>query len=284
MSSPIKSRDSSSEPCPIHRVSTLGEFFEAINRPPEYLGPGPYWYRGHESSKFTLTPSLLRHSNGIEKEPELYDKYLQTNVKELPRRSNSWETVFDMQHYGVPTRLLDWTEVVGVAMYFAFSLQSDDPCIYVLNPQRLTEKAERGSVVKVPSDDSFDYKSVYLEKRPPVHRYPLPILPMCPNDRITRQRGRFTVHGSSTDPLEDQCPNTVFKIMFSRKARTKASEFLETANLTAHSLFPDFVGMVQFIRNDAKLEPGFPDASILARKLRDRMERGRRAMRDRPRH
>ena len=37
----------------------------------------------------------------------------------MPRRSSDWEILFDMQHYGLPTRLLDWSENLGIATFFA---------------------------------------------------------------------------------------------------------------------------------------------------------------------
>jgi hypothetical protein len=33
--------------------------------------------------------------------------------------SDEWDALFFMQHYGVPTRLLDWTENPFIAFYFA---------------------------------------------------------------------------------------------------------------------------------------------------------------------
>jgi FRG domain len=57
---------------------------------------------------------------------------------------NDWDVLFAMQHYGTPARLLDWTEVLGVAVYFA-TLGVDEanpdggppPCVWVLNPYAL---------------------------------------------------------------------------------------------------------------------------------------------------
>jgi hypothetical protein len=36
-------------------------------------------------------------------------------------QNNDWHTLVNMQHYGIPTRLLDWTSVLGVAVFFATS-------------------------------------------------------------------------------------------------------------------------------------------------------------------
>ena len=36
--------------------------------------------------------------------------------------ADSWEWLFFMQHYGVPTRLLDWSESPLMALFFAVTL------------------------------------------------------------------------------------------------------------------------------------------------------------------
>lgn len=231
-----------------------------------------FWYRGHEKSTYALTPSLFRYRNAEEKERTLFDLYTQTIVGHLGHKVVSWETLFDMQHYGVPTRLLDWTVTPGNAVFFAVTEKRDTPCLWILNPVRLNKESDIKSLVGVPEDNQLglgDYRKSYWERRPKI-LHPLAIVPTYQSPRLQRQQGRFTVHGSHTEPIDQQCPGCVFKIALAEEACKQAIEAMKTMGLTPFSLFPDSVGRAQFVRSEANLEL-IPYDEGTASRIRDQL-------------
>ena len=100
--------------------------------------PELLWYRGHPNVDFYLLASLLRFENGLDKEQYLFNNFRKFSDRILKRRESEWETLFEMQHYGIPTRLLDWSETLGIALFFAATYNrshhpKQDAAIYLLD-------------------------------------------------------------------------------------------------------------------------------------------------------
>lgn len=80
------------------------------------------FYRGESDYNYTLKPSVLRDSIKIkksERENEIYLKVLSECSNEFSTDMSHIAILSRMQHYGVPTRLLDITTNALVALYFA---------------------------------------------------------------------------------------------------------------------------------------------------------------------
>src|SRR5260370_40182692 len=77
----------------------------------------------------------------------LQSRALQLMQGRTPNRDDKWEWYFLMQHYGVPTRLLDWTDNPLIALYFAVNDQpesaSDDSAVGVFDPCRLNRQLSK---------------------------------------------------------------------------------------------------------------------------------------------
>lgn len=238
----------------IERLKQWQLFLEKIKEAKAELGnPEILWYRGHSNEDFYLLPSLLRYKKGLQKEQELFYKFKRYADKSFKNRESEWETLFDMQHYGIPTRLLDWTETFGIALFFAayynkkFST-GKNAALYLLNPSRLNLHAGKSSVLRLPNEEaSFPFSGIYFHKRPFAANSPIAIEPVFHNDRITAQRGTFTVHDDSTDSIESKYPNAIKKVILDDAIVPAALDFLDMANINEYSVFPDLGGIAGYL-------------------------------------
>ena len=237
------------------------DFLINVQKAKKELGnPEIIWYRGHWNYAHYLLPSLLRYSNGIDKEQKLFHTFRRFADKVFKSRESEWETLFDMQHYNIPTRLLDWTESFGIALYFAIYYNNlkkskDDAAIYLLNPLKLNKESGKKDILRIPREEKdFPYTDIYWQHKPFKATAPIAIEPIFKNDRIVAQRGTFTVHNDDITPIENKFPQAIQKVRIENSAIEAGIEFLELANLNEYSVFPDLSGIAEHLRNTSDLK------------------------------
>jgi hypothetical protein len=200
-----------------HEVIGIEGLLDAVLQVTRELPEGAFlWYRGHKSDKYKLLPTLLRDGKTVieifEREKRLLTRFRQRSLPFWPNGypQDDWEHLFAMQHHGIPTRLLDWSENLFVAAHFALSDQTnqgDAPVVWCIDPINwnrstpvLSEYGQHIHVLTTSDDESEAYKPATTRKR---LKSPVAIFGTHNSSRIVAQRGTFLIWGDDLRALED---------------------------------------------------------------------------------
>ncbi len=212
------------------------------------------FFRGHNQADYHLVPSLLRKPLREDTEHNLYHECFARAGNLVARDSSPWERLAFLQHYGIPTRLLDWTESFGVALFFALSGTLDRPHLWIVNAflmNRTIEPIGQARIMLAGLDSIPDYHDSFVRidgrKAWPYNK---PLFMQIPwnTDRLRAQSGFFTFH-SDDKPLDLAFPKYVRRVNIPDEAISGARKFLIHAGITEHTVFPDFVGLSAFLRD-----------------------------------
>jgi len=172
------------------------------------------FFRGVDRSSYSLDPGLIRQPyldrNLQELEFNIWQDFKTRGRPYLPANlATGWEEMFLMQHHGFPTRLLDWTESLACAVYFATRDIHErlDGAVWALATPFLIKRAFGDYATHLHAGSPHLAEYSFHEKLIDVSSFneksPLPIVPTFLSPRLIAQHGRFTIHTFKQGSLKD---------------------------------------------------------------------------------
>ena len=239
-----------------------------------HTGASPVWFRGLPDSSYKLLPSMYLPEKNLDGslERSLMNRFKQNAHQFLDfRPQGEWEWLFLMRHYGLPSRLLDWTESPLVALYFAIhkldqsnraTLPTDaDGSLWCLLPTILNQEARISNPTEIPmfSDDEarHDQDQSQIDNYRPSRIdwladdssrrsgrsfsvSPLAGLAIRTSRRIQAQQGVFTIHHSDPMPVETVGEERhAWRYIIPKGKKEDLAKELQRLRVNTLSVFPD---------------------------------------------
>jgi hypothetical protein len=255
-------------------IKHLEDFFTCIR----VVSTNTTWYRGESKEHATLRPKLYRKIK--EKEIQSVLKKEKSFFLEFKRRAkylidpieqgDLWSYYFLIQHYGGPTRLLDWTSNAAVALFVALideKQNKENPIVYLLQPTTLIDYAfndigisskeiETGMIAYPGENHTEKWIANLTNNESNLPDSPIALLPAYSDPRIISQRSCFTLFGNRLDGFYKDgkqivCPCCGRKIIniitLDRKSKKSLLNELDKIGISSETVFPGLEGLTKKI-------------------------------------
>jgi hypothetical protein len=205
--------------------------------------------------RFKIENNLLRE----------FTRHFHRYSSDLPRSKDKLEWLSIMQHYGAPTRLLDFTYSIYVGAYFALEEECfcssannktpRDSAIWAVNTDWLSkvsnkvlEELGKESLLKNLDEKKPEaFEDVYWKE--PLGNFVRPENPYRLNQRLGIQRGLFLCPGNIKETFMENLTqadysdeNNIFIIIIPQAHREKALKHLYYMGISQTNLFPGLDG------------------------------------------
>jgi len=223
-----------------------------------YCSRSGAFYRGHSKGHYRLVPSLLRNAIHPNTEHNLFHECFARANNLVARDSSSWERLAFFQHYGIPTRLLDWTESLAVAIFFAVRDAPESPNIWIVNAFRLNKSNQASAqprILMAGLDHLPDYHDCFVridDRQKWPHSRAIFLQIPWTTERVRAQSGFFTFHPTDRS-IEEDNPKYFRRVDIPASAMEGVQKFLGNAGINEYTVFPDFVGLAGFLRTRYRL-------------------------------
>lgn len=231
------------------------------------------WFRGTGNSTYPLLPSIFRNAASANQatlkklEQDLNETF---RIRSIPYIESAlvtgtdWDRLFFMQHYRVPTRLLDWSGSPLVSLHFAVTSArldvsgdaENDVAVWTLDPAGWNDAAYANTGFP---GGVLSARDTWLKRYGPDEVYtqanglpPVALRGSHNSPRIVAQQGYFTVFGPRPDPMEKAYsaaggptfpPDCLVKFVIPKKSVTKIRDEIFALGISESTIYPDLEGL-----------------------------------------
>lgn len=254
-----------------------------------------FLYRGLADKNYHLLPGIFRKDvTTIDGKDIVNDRYLtwtkETDVlRAFIHEASAYLSIpsSDLghwleyaQHYGVPTRLLDWSKNPLVALYFCCKDQSEkDGVVWLLHVGNYSRFVSK----KLGNQDDRGFKTVYMAIQELLdgdshYEYPLLYTPYYVDARMSAQGSYFMIWGTQRKPFEEllssddirmnlpekdngirmygmhEATALLFRFVICADRKQMILHELDTVGINEKTLFPGLDGIGRYIERQHRFD------------------------------